>query len=76
MRDRKIGRWSELRALSTFQEQVGSRLEEARLTSGAVLALAVTLVGWSSLRTPMFVLPIQSARSLPLSSSESSVDQS
>ena len=57
-------------------EQVGSRLEEARLTSGAVLALAVTLVGWSSLRTPMFVLPIQSARSLPLWSSESSVDQS
>lgn len=43
-----IGRWSELRAVSTVQVHVGRSAFVAMLRSGEVSLFAVTLVGWSS----------------------------
>ncbi len=48
----EIGRWSELSLFSILQVLVGMRLGEARLMSGAVEAVLVTLVGKSSFMIP------------------------
>jgi hypothetical protein len=56
-----IGRWSEPREVLTDQMHEGMMLQEAMLRSGAVLAVAVTRVGRSSLRMPRSETPIQSA---------------
>ena len=61
---------------SADQVQVGISLAVAKLRSGAVLAVAVTLVGTSSLITPKSVSLIQSASSSPLASLSSSEYQS
>ena len=71
----EIGRWSELRKVSTDHELVGSMSRVARLRSGAVLEFAVTLVGWSSFSTPRFEFSIQVAISSPRWSSSSRVCQ-
>ena len=72
VRDRWIGRWSELNAVLTVQLQAGSRFGVAILRSGAVLAVAVVLVAVSSLHRPKPVSLIQSDIRFPLASSVSS----
>ncbi len=52
------------------------RLDEAKVISGAVDELAVTLVGRSSFITPKFIPEMLSTMSRPLGSGESSEYQS
>ena len=56
----EIGRWSELRKVSTDHELVGNMYMVVRLRFGAVLEFAVILVGWS-FSTPRFEFSIQVA---------------
>ena len=53
-----MGRWSEFRAGSTFQSQVGSKLDDAMDISGDDELLAVTRVGVSSFIMPKGTSPM------------------
>ena len=72
-RRRVMGRWSELREVSTFQLQVGIQSAVAMEMSGAVAELPVMRVGVSSFSMPRPASPTQSANMRPLASSLSSV---
>ena len=62
----KIGMWSKLSAVLTFQLQMGKMGEDANMISGELLLLAVTLVYRYSLSVPYLDSLIASATMVPL----------